>query len=41
MSKTFRRKLDLKNGRVDMSHGAGGRAMAELISSIFKYAFGN
>ena len=33
MSKTFRRKLDLKNGRVDMSHGAGGRAMAELISS--------
>jgi len=41
MSKTFRRKLDLKNGRVDMSHGAGGRAMAELISSIFKDAFGN
>jgi Hydrogenase maturation factor len=24
-----------------MSHGAGGRAMAELISSIFKDAFGN
>lgn len=41
MSKTFRRKLDLKAGRVDMSHGAGGRAMAELISSIFKDAFGN
>lgn len=41
MSKTFRRKLDLKAGRVDMSHGAGGRAMAELISSIFKNAFGN
>jgi len=41
MSKTFRRKLDLKAGRVDMSHGAGGRAMAELISAIFKDAFGN
>lgn len=41
MTKTFRRKLDLKAGRVDMSHGAGGRAMAELISSIFKHAFGN
>ncbi len=41
MTKTFRRKLDLKAGRVDMSHGAGGRAMAELISSIFKDAFGN
>ncbi len=41
MSKTFHRKLDLKAGRVDMSHGAGGRAMAELISSIFKDAFGN
>jgi hydrogenase expression/formation protein HypE len=41
MTKTFRRKLDLKSGRVDMSHGAGGRAMAELISSIFKDAFGN
>ncbi|SCM75229.1 carbamoyl phosphate phosphatase, hydrogenase 3 maturation protein [uncultured Pleomorphomonas sp.] len=41
MSKTFRRKLDLKAGRVDMSHGAGGRAMAELIAAIFKDAFGN
>ncbi|PKR90832.1 hydrogenase expression/formation protein HypE [Pleomorphomonas diazotrophica] len=41
MTKTFRRKLDFKAGRVDMSHGAGGRAMAELISSIFKDAFGN
>lgn len=41
MTKTFRRKLDLVNGRVDMSHGAGGRAMADLISSIFKDAFDN
>jgi hydrogenase expression/formation protein HypE len=39
--KTFRRKLDLKNGRVDMSHGAGGRAMADLISGIFKEALAN
>ncbi len=25
------RKLDLKHGRVELSHGAGGRAMADLI----------
>jgi hydrogenase expression/formation protein HypE len=39
--KTYRRKLDLKNGRVDLSHGAGGRAMAELIAGIFYEALGN
>jgi hydrogenase expression/formation protein HypE len=40
-TKTFRRKLDLKHGRVDMSHGAGGRAMADLIAGIFRAAFAN
>jgi hydrogenase expression/formation protein HypE len=30
-----RRRLDLRSGRVDMSHGAGGRAMAQLIADIF------
>jgi hydrogenase expression/formation protein HypE len=40
-TKTFRRKLDIKNGRVDMSHGAGGRAMADLIAGIFRAAFAN
>lgn len=28
-------KLDIKNGRVDMSHGSGGRAMAQLIEELF------
>ena len=39
--KPVRRKLDLKNGRVDLSHGAGGRAMGQLIEDIFHAAFGN
>ncbi len=28
-------KLDIKNGKVDMSHGSGGRAMAKLINELF------
>jgi len=40
-SKVSFRKLDLLNGRVDLSHGAGGRAMAQLIGGIFHEAFGN
>jgi hydrogenase expression/formation protein HypE len=40
-AKTYRRKLDIKNGRVDLSHGAGGRAMAELITGIFYESFDN
>jgi len=39
--KSHRRKLDLENGRVDLSHGAGGRAMAQLIEDIFQRAFDN
>jgi len=35
------RPLDLKNGRVDMSHGAGGRAMAQLIEDLFVDTFDN
>ena len=35
------RKLDLKNGRVEMFHGAGGRAMADLIDLMFREAFSN
>jgi len=35
------RPLDLKQGRVEMSHGAGGRAMAQLISDLFAIAFDN
>jgi len=40
-SKVSFRRLDLLNGRVDLSHGAGGRAMAQLIAGIFHEAFGN
>ncbi|MFO1147556.1 MAG: hydrogenase expression/formation protein HypE [Alsobacter sp.] len=39
--KPIRRRLDLANGRVDLSHGAGGRAMAQLIAEIFAPAFDN
>jgi len=35
------RPLDLKQGRVDMSHGAGGRAMVQLISELFARHLGN
>ncbi len=35
------RPLDLKHGRVEMSHGAGGRAMAQLIDELFAAAFDN
>jgi len=39
--KSYRRKLDTQHGCVDMSHGAGGRAMVELIAGIFRTAFAN
>jgi hydrogenase expression/formation protein HypE len=37
----YTRALDIKNGQVDMSHGSGGRAMAQLISELFAAAFDN
>ncbi|TBW40115.1 hydrogenase expression/formation protein HypE [Siculibacillus lacustris] len=33
--------MDVKSGRVDLSHGAGGRASAQLIDEIFRDAFSN
>ena len=39
--KVPRRRLGISGGRVDMSHGAGGRAMADLIAGIFRDAFAN
>lgn len=39
--KTSRRKLDIANGRIDLSHGAGGRAMAQLIADLFHAALDN
>jgi hydrogenase expression/formation protein HypE len=35
------RPLDIRNGRVDMSHGSGGRAMAQLIEELFAKHLGN
>lgn len=35
------RRLDLKNGRIELTHGAGGRAMAQLIADIFAPALAN
>lgn len=35
------RKLDVRGGRVDLSHGAGGRATAQLIDEVFRKAFDN
>ena len=37
----YKRKLDIKNGRVDLSHGSGGRAMTELVTDIFLEALDN
>ena len=34
-------KLDFENGRVDMTHGAGGRAMSDLVDQLFRTAFDN
>lgn len=33
--------LNIKNGRIDMTHGSGGRAMAQLIDQLFAKAFDN
>ncbi|MFC0804505.1 hydrogenase expression/formation protein HypE [Ensifer sp. P24N7] len=41
MMEAHSRNLDLANGRVDLSHGAGGRAMGQLIEGIFHKAFDN
>ena len=39
--KNYIRPLDLKNGRIDMGHGAGGRAAAQLIEELFVAALDN
>lgn len=35
------RPLDLRHGRIDMNHGAGGRASLQLIEEVFAPAFDN
>ncbi len=37
----YLRPLDFERGRVDMSHGAGGRAMTQLIEELFRTCFDN
>jgi len=41
VKKGYIRPLDFKHGRIDMSHGSGGRAMAQLIDELFLRAFDN
>jgi hydrogenase expression/formation protein HypE len=39
--KDYVRPLDWRAGRVDMNHGAGGRAAAQLVNELFAAAFDN
>jgi hydrogenase expression/formation protein HypE len=39
--KAYVRPVDFRDGRVDMSHGAGGRAMAQLVDELFLAALDN
>jgi len=41
IKKDYVRPLDIKHGRVDMNHGAGGRASMQLIEEVFARAFDN
>lgn len=41
MKSNYVRPLDIKHGRVDLSHGSGGRAMAQLIEELFARYLGN
>ena len=37
----FSRPLDWENGRIDLTHGSGGRAMVQLLEELFLPAFAN
>ena len=39
--KPFPLRLDTRNARIDMTHGSGGRAMAQLIEELFLKHFNN
>lgn len=39
--RTYHRPLDVKRGLVELSHGSGGRAMAQLIAQVFHSALDN
>lgn len=40
-ARRFPMRLDTRDGRVDMTHGSGGRAMAQLIEELFVRHFDN
>ena len=39
--KNYLRPIDFKRGHIDMTHGAGGRAAAQLVDELFARAFDN
>lgn len=41
VKKDYIRPLDIRHGRIDMGHGAGGRSAAQLIEELFLAAFDN
>ncbi|MBP6006320.1 MAG: hydrogenase expression/formation protein HypE [Rhodoferax sp.] len=41
VKKNYLRPVDFKHGHIDMTHGAGGRASAQLIDELFARAFDN
>jgi hydrogenase expression/formation protein HypE len=41
IKKDYVRPLDVRHGRIDMNHGAGGRASSQLIEELFLRAFDN
>jgi hydrogenase expression/formation protein HypE len=41
VKKDYVRPLDVRRGRIDMGHGAGGRAAAQLVDELFLPAFDN
>ncbi|PCJ73697.1 MAG: hydrogenase expression/formation protein HypE [Rhodobacteraceae bacterium] len=41
MEKRFPTKINMRRGKVDMTHGSGGRAMAQLIEELFAKHFDN
>ena len=41
VKRPYTHPLDLRDGRIDLSHGSGGRAMAQLIEELFETHFDN
>jgi hydrogenase expression/formation protein HypE len=41
VKKNYLRPIDFKHGHIDMTHGAGGRAAAQLVDELFGRAFDN